>query len=267
MVKRKPLYDRTRLRQVPPKPANSVKSAMRVLEILEFFDDIQAEATVLEVARALEYPQSSTSALLRTLHSSGYLHHDPRKRTYVTSVRAAILGSWVGANFAREGRIIELMRRLNAETGDTILLASRNGLYSQYIHVVQATSAARLHLSIGTVRPLVTSGTGYVFLGALSDAEVFRIVNRSNAENLVPGGVVAREVLAEVERARKLGYAFSLNRVTPGAGVLAAALLRLKDQPMLVLGIGGISSNMTQNKDQLIEALQRHIGEYHLRAG
>jgi DNA-binding IclR family transcriptional regulator len=265
MVKRKPLYARTRLRQVPPKPANSVKSAMRVLEILEFFDDIQAEATVLEVARALEYPQSSTSALLRTLHSSGYLQHDPQKRTYVTSVRAAILGSWVGANFAREGRVIELMRRLNEETGDTILLASRNGLYSQYIHVVQATSAARLHLSIGTVRPLVTSGTGYVFLGALSDAEVIRIVNRSNAENLVPGGVAAREVLAEVEQARKLGYAFSLNRVTPGAGVLAASLLRSNDQPMLVLGIGGISANMAQNKDQLIEALLGHIAEYHLQ--
>jgi len=78
--------------------------------------------------------------------------------------------------------------------------------------------------------------------------------------------VVPREVLAEVELARKLGYAFSLNRVTPGAGVLAASLLRSKDQPMLVLGIGGISSNMTQNKDQLIEALQRHIAEYHLNA-
>jgi len=132
--------------------------------------------------------------------------------------------------------------------------------------VVQATSAARLHVSIGTVRPLVNSGTGYVFLGALGDAEVIRIVNRSNAENLVPGGVVPREVLAEVERARKLGFALSLNRVTPGAGVLAASLLRSKDQPMLVLGIGGISSNMMQNKDHLIEVLQRHIAEYHLNA-
>jgi DNA-binding IclR family transcriptional regulator len=236
---------------------------MRALEILEFFDDIQSEATVLQVAHALGYPQSSTSALLRTLYSSGYLHYDPWHRTYVTSVRAAILGSWVGTNFAREGRVVEIMRRLNEETGDTILLAARNGVYSQYIHVIQATSAARLHLSVGTVRPLASSGTGWIFLSALADAEIVRIVNRSNAEGLVPGGVAPRDVLAEIESARKLGYAFSTNRVTRGGGVLAAPLERSQDQPMLVLAIAGISSNMIENKDRLVAALQRYIAEYH----
>lgn len=261
MGKKKPFDDRLRLREVAPKPTHSVKSAMRALEILEFFDDIQAEATVLQVAHALNYPQSSTSALLRTLHSSGYLHYDPWRRTYVTSVRATILGSWVGTNFSREGRIIELMRSLNQETGDTILLASRNGLYSQYIHVVQATSAARLHLSVGTVRPLVCSGTGYVFLCGLSDPEIIRIVNRSNAEGLT-SGLVPREVLLQVEQVRQTGYAFSTNRVTAGGGVLAAPLVRSADQSGLVLAIGGISSNMIENKDRLVEALLRHIDEY-----
>lgn len=235
---------------------------MRALEILEFFDDIQAEASVLQVARALGYPQSSTSALLRTLHSSGYLHYDPWQRTYVTSVRAAILGSWVGTNFAREGRVIEVMRRLNEDTGNTIMLAARNGLYSQYIHVVQATSAARLHLSVGTVRPLVASGTGFVFLSRLSDPEIVRIVNRSNAEGLT-SGAVARDVLTEVEKVRQQGYAFSTNRVTAGGGVLAAPLMRSDNQHMLVLGIGGISANMEENQQSLIESLERRIAEYH----
>jgi DNA-binding IclR family transcriptional regulator len=264
MARRNPLGDRLRLREVAPKPTHSVKSAMRALEILEFFDDIQTEATVLQVARALNYPQSSTSALLRTLHSSGYLHYDPWRRTYVTSVRAAILGSWVSTNFSREGRVIELMRSLNEETGDTILLATRNGLYSQYIHIVQATSAARLHLSVGTVRPLVASGTGFVFLCGLSDAEIIRIVNRSNAEGLTPG-LAPRDVLEEVEKARKSGYALSTNRVIAGGGVLAAPLIRAGDQSALVLAIGGISSNLIANKDRLVETLLRHIDSYQQR--
>lgn len=261
MVRKKPFDDRLRLREVAPKPTHSVKSAMRALEILEFFDDVQTEATVLQVAHALNYPQSSTSALLRTLHSSGYLHYDPWRRTYVTSVRAAILGSWVGTNFSREGRVIELMRNLNEETGDTILIAARNGLYSQYIHVVQATSVARLHLSVGTVRPLVSSGTGFVFLCCLSDPEIIRIVNRSNAEGLTPG-LVARDVVDQVEQVRQCGYAFSTNRVTAGGGVLAAPLIRAEGQPTLVLAIGGISSNMIENKDRLVESLLRHISNY-----
>jgi len=197
MTKKKPFEDRVRLRAVAPKPPHSVKSAMRALELLEFFDDIQTEATVLQVAHALGYPQSSTSALLRTLYSSGYLHYNPWRRTYVTTVRAALLGSWVGTNFAREGRVMEVMRKLNEETGNAVMLATRNGLYSQYIHVIQATSAARLHLSVGTVRHLVSSGTGFVFMSQMSDPEIIRIINRSNAEGLSPS-VVVRDVLAEI---------------------------------------------------------------------
>jgi len=41
-----------------------VKSAVRVLEVLKYFDSIQREASVTEVARALGYPVSSTSVLL-----------------------------------------------------------------------------------------------------------------------------------------------------------------------------------------------------------
>lgn len=254
---------RPRLLARPRKPAHAVKSAMRALEILEYFDDVQSEAPVLQVAAALGYPQSSTSALLRTLLVAGYLHYNPQRRTYITSARATFLGSWVGTNFAREGRAIELMRALNEETGDTIVLASRNGIYSQYIHVVQATSVARLHMSIGTVRSLASSGTGLVFLSALSDGEITRVVNRIIAERIAPGvSTSPREVLAKVEEIRRLGYSFSTDLVTQGGGMLAAALPRSKDHPMLVIGIGGISQNMIANRDKLVATLMSHLAEY-----
>ena len=51
-----------------------------------------------------------------------------------------------------------MMKKLNELTGDTIVLATRNGLYEQYIRVIQATSPARLHMTLGTARPLAASG-------------------------------------------------------------------------------------------------------------
>ena len=87
----------------------TVKSATRVIEILEFFDDLQAPATVMEVADSLGYPQSSTSALLRSLVALGYINYDAFKRTYVTSSRVALLGSWMKAQFLSEGAIITMM--------------------------------------------------------------------------------------------------------------------------------------------------------------
>jgi DNA-binding IclR family transcriptional regulator len=58
-----------------------VKSAARVMRILEYFDRRKSCANVHAVATALGYPPSSTGALLRSLAATGYLHHDRANRT------------------------------------------------------------------------------------------------------------------------------------------------------------------------------------------
>ena len=59
-----------------------VKSAGRVLQILEFFDDVRREASVIEICTTLGYPQSSTSALLHSLVVMGFLSYNPATRAW-----------------------------------------------------------------------------------------------------------------------------------------------------------------------------------------
>jgi DNA-binding IclR family transcriptional regulator len=238
----------------------TVKSAGRVLEILEYFDDVQRQSTVTEIAEALNYPQSSTSALLRSLVALGYLDNNRHTRTYIPSNRVALLGNWVNSQFVAEGTIISMMKELNDQTGDTIVMCVRNGLHMQYIHVIQATSPARLHLTLGTVRPLVASGAGYAMLSALPDAEVTRLVMRSNAMmNTGAAQVDARELIAQLATVRQKGYAFTCDLVTRGGGIIAALLPRTADQPEIVIGIGGISEVMRSREYQLAAILKQQI--------
>jgi DNA-binding IclR family transcriptional regulator len=244
----------------PPLEDRTVKSAGRVLEILEFFDDIKRQSTVMEVANALGYPQSSASALLRSLVATGYLNFDPHSRTYITSSRVALLGNWVNSQFFAEGAIISMMKELNERTGDTIVLATRNGLYVQYIHVIQATSPARLHMTLGTVRPLAQSGAGYAVLATMSDAEVTRLVMRINAEAKEGQPLVRiHELLAELAVARQKGYAFTCDKVTAGGGIIATPLPRTKGQPQMIVGIGGISEVMRAREPELALILKDAI--------
>lgn len=251
-----------------PKLGRSVvKSAGRTLQILEFFDDIRREATVMEVAETLGFPQSSTSALLRSLAATGFLHYDNASRSYILSIRAALLGNWVSERLFRSDRVLGLMQELNQRTGDTVVLAARNGLQSQYIHVVQAISPARLHITLGTVRPIAASGTGYVLLSHLSDKDVTRLVLRVNAEENQPDRAVKlRDVLDRVAAVRRDGYAFTPNIVTRGGSVLAMPLPVLRGQPPLVIGLGGISEVMTARKEELV-ALMREAITRHFRPG
>lgn len=262
MGRRKATPSRERMGSKGPAATKIVKSANRVIEILEFFDDRQREASVMEVSESLGFPQSSTSALLRSLVAMGYLNYDARKRTYVTSSRVALLGSWVNWPFFAEGTIISLMKDLNEQTRDTIVLAMRNGLYVQYIHVLQATNPARLHMTLGTVRPLAGSGAGFAILSTMTDAEVTRIVMRINAEAR-PGEplIRLRDLLTTLSDVRRKGYAFTCDMVTPGGGMLAAPLPGMAGQPQMVVGIGGISEVMRGREDKLAEALLGQIDD------
>ncbi|OJY53849.1 MAG: hypothetical protein BGP17_07355 [Sphingomonas sp. 67-41] len=230
------------------------------MEILEYFDDLQRASTVMEIADALGYPQSSTSALLRSLVSLGYLNYDAMARTYVTSSRVALLGSWVNSQFFAEGTIISMMKELNEKTGDTVVLGVRNGLHIQYIHVIQATSPARLHMTLGTVRPLAASGAGYALLSTMTDNEVTRLIMRINAEAEEGQPLIkVRDVLDSLADIRRKGYAFSCDMVTRGGGIIATALPRQNGQPRMVLGIGGISEVMRSREEELAAALKEQV--------
>ncbi|PKP95045.1 MAG: transcriptional regulator kdgR [Alphaproteobacteria bacterium HGW-Alphaproteobacteria-16] len=260
MARRRSAPSRDRISARAPIENKTVKSAGRVLEILEYFDDLQRQSTVMEIADALGYPQSSTSALLRSLVSLGYLNYDPMARTYITSSRVALLGSWVNSQFFAEGAIISMMKELNEQTGDTVVLAVRNGLHVQYIHVIQATSPARLHMTLGTVRPIAASGAGYALLSTMTDMEITRLVMRINAEAEDGESLVKiRELLEEVAVIRRKGYAFTCDMVTRGGGIIAAPLPRISGQQRMVVGIGGISEVMRGREEEVSKALMEQI--------
>ena len=66
---------------------SGVKSAVRVLTIIELFDDTGLAMTFTEVLRHLTYPRSSLHDLLRTLTDRGWLDYDRTTRRYSLRVR------------------------------------------------------------------------------------------------------------------------------------------------------------------------------------
>lgn len=245
----------------PGIPSSVVKSAGRVLQILEFFDDVKRDATVIEICRSLGYPQSSTSVLLRSLVQLGYLSYDPRRRTYHPTNRVRVLGNWINGPLFGEGKLLRLVSELNERTGHVIFLGVRNGLHIQYIHVAQATTSLRLHLTPGMSRPIATSVGGQVLLSILPDAEVLKLVRRINAERAEGEPLVdSKELLATLRTIRSKGINTSLaSKVTPGSAVIAMLLPSVLADPPLVLGIGGASELMVPRFDEIIACMREVI--------
>lgn len=238
----------------------TVKSAARVLEVFEYFDRVRRAASVMEVARALGYPQSSTSVLLRSLVALGYLEYDAGRRTYLPTPRVTLLGSWIEPLLVPGGEIMELMDDLGEQTGETIILGVPSGEAVRYIHVVQATTAMRLHVGKGTIRPMAISGMGRLFMSTMDESRVRQIVHRYNAEvageeNKLNFAAVRRD-LASI---RADGYAPSLDRVTVGAGGISVLLPVAPHGVPMAIAIGGLSKTINDNREHFLQLIRRGI--------
>jgi len=110
-----------------PPAAGSVKSAGRVLRILEFFDEIQRDARVAEVAERLGFPQSSTSILLNCLVKLGYMDYLQEIRSFLPSPHVTLLGTWLDKGPVRNGSLMRMLEELSHKTGDTVIIAARSG--------------------------------------------------------------------------------------------------------------------------------------------
>ncbi|RKJ96279.1 IclR family transcriptional regulator [Alicycliphilus denitrificans] len=194
----------------------SVKSARRVFELVELFEQIGRPATVADVVQLSGIPQSSASMLLRTLADMGYLCWNPEDRRYTPSLRLSMLGGWVYDQLFPHSNLRLAMQALCRRTGVYVLLGQRVGRFVQYVHEAFPSEQREDGVPVGMVRPLVSTGLGYSLLAALPRAQARRAAQACFAAPERQAGPADRrgvqsveEAMALVEQVDRQGYAYS----------------------------------------------------------
>jgi DNA-binding IclR family transcriptional regulator len=238
-----------------------IKSAQRVLEVLEYFNAERHEGTVMDIARTYGYPQSSTSELLSCLVALGYLHRDLRARTYRPSARVAVLGAWVQPELFRKGALLPMMDELAQACGATVLLASRVGVEVQYVHVVDAEGATS-GVKTGDHVELLHSAAGKTLLSTEPADYVRKLAHRLNAEAEEHKRVRFDDLANELHAIRTRGHAVE----TDGAcEVVAVRLPCGAQEEQLALCIRAPVAEMEAREadfiQQLHAAVARHLAQ------
>ncbi|GKS93808.1 helix-turn-helix domain-containing protein [Acidovorax sp. SUPP2825] len=239
-------------------PASTVKSATRVLQVLEYFAQVRTPLPLKRISEALGYPQSSTTVLLKNLIAMGYLRYDRTERLYFPTPRVTSLGDWISQALFGQGRIFELMHDLHGATGETVSIAMLNDIYVQYIRVIQSTHAIRFHTDEGSLRPLTRSAVGWLLLTDRTDAEVEKLVHRANIavqgrEDRVPLETIAPEVAGA--RLRKALYLENLP-LLGGATIGVVMPWRVQGR-LVVLGMGGTIERMRPHRARYTALMRR----------
>lgn len=240
-----------------------VKSAGRVMAILEAFDAAGHGLRVSDIVERLGIPQSSASALIKSLNRQGFLDQDPDTRTYRPSARVAMLGTWVLGSPTRSADLLNLMRRLYEETGQSVVLAIQNGVRVQYINVLESSENVRFTVNPGTTRAMHLASVGIMLLSLKRDDEISRLLRHANAVNEDDAQHAdLAGVMAMVETARRQGWFLSDSLATANSGVLSVILPADAKARPIAIGLGGTSAVLGDNRDSLLETLNTAIGEY-----
>jgi DNA-binding IclR family transcriptional regulator len=191
--------------------SNKAKIAKRVIEVLEFFDEENREATVMDFVRRYNRPQSSTSELLASLVDLGLLYKDPCTRSYTLTPRAAMLGSQFQPDLVRDGRLTTLVDRLVAQTGLGVAVFGSVGLNAQIFSWRSGTRPIRTArvsgLCGGQQECLSDTAAGWLLLSTIPQPRRDGVVRRLNAEATDDRKFAFPEMSARIETAHAEGYA------------------------------------------------------------
>jgi len=240
-----------------------IKTARRLFEILEYFDEVQRPLSLKEVALHFSYPVSSASAILKSMVMLGYIDFDRYSRTYMPTMRIVQLGHWVQGALFGERSIITLVNHLNKVTEETVSIATQSDLYMQYVHVQPSPLTIQFSIRPGTIRPLARSGLGWMLLGARTDEMIEKLVRRINFEEEdQKRRVDLKELMQRIRKIRKDGYVISLHTVTVGAGVIGMLLPQRRHGRVLAIGVGGPVERLVSKRTLILKALREGIEKY-----
>lgn len=240
--------------------AAPVKSAQRVLELLEFFAEERRPAAVGVIAQALGWPQSSTSVLLKGLAETGYFDHDARTGLHAPNVRILLATAWLQEHLYSEHNLLRLMEGVLEKTGHTVMVGTRRGVHVRYLHVLQATREGRFVAKTGSLRPLFRSAAGKVLLTTLTEREVAMLLRKANALEVDPAHRLEfAAVRREIEEVRRLGYSISMGTSMPGAAALAVLVPVARDREPMSLSVGGPMREVKSEREQLAAVLREAI--------
>lgn len=233
-----------------------IKSADRVLEIFEMFNAQRQALTVMEVARELGAPQSSTSELLGNLVRRGYLKKERGARSFMPTSRIALLGAWVHPTLFRRGKLLPMIDTLAESCGLGVVLASTVGVTLKHLHTVGDMPES---LSSGADRHVLRSPLGHVLLTTIFSADLRLLVHRLNAESAEDDHVKLSDLSDHLREASRRGVA--IGEVAPGWSGIAVLLPQSEGEEQMSLGIVGPTLEIEARSVELIRQLRLAISE------
>ncbi|PIW30857.1 MAG: IclR family transcriptional regulator [Rhodospirillales bacterium CG15_BIG_FIL_POST_REV_8_21_14_020_66_15] len=237
-----------------------VKTAVRTLDAFEAFARSQGPLSLSELARAIGAPLSSCHGLVATLRNHGYLYAVGDSRDVYPTRRILDVAEAIVRNDPLLEIVAPALTRLRDDTGETVILGTREGDGVIYLDVFEGMHTIRYSAKPGEIKPLYSSAIGKAMLASLDERALAKAMARLKLDRITPATLTDEDALRrDLENGRAKGV--FITRGENVADVMGMAALARPGGQTVAVALAGPLERMERALDSHSQRLRHAVQE------
>ena len=229
-----------------PSSSDYVQSLSRGLSVITAFSAESATMTLTEVAERTGLTRATARRFLLTLETLGYVRNSGKDFSLTPKVME--LGFSYLSSLGLPGIISPRLAELSAGLHESASSAVLEGNEIVYIARSAGRKIMQVQITVGTRFPAYATSMGRVLLAGMPEKEALAVIEGSSPRSLTPSTKTSlKELAAEVELVRSLGYSFVDQELEPGLRSLAVPIHGTNGAVAAAINVSTTSSTPAQH--------------------
>lgn len=230
-----------------PKPTQSNQSSEKLLHLMEAMSLLDEPIRLQDLSAKLDMHASTVLRFLNPLVRLGYVAQNPDDSRYFLTFKICRIANNVTSRMSIRNIAYPLMRNVSRIFRESANLSVENDMSVLYVEVVNATGNTLMTMQrIGHIAPMHCTGVGKLFMLEYDAQNIDRLIAVKGLERFTDKTITDREsLLREIERARRLGYAFDDEECEIGARCVAAPVRNYSGKIVAGISVSGPATRMT----------------------
>ena len=227
----------------------------RAFSVLDLLGQSAKPMGLAQVTDALHLHKSTVHRFLMVLERHRMVERTP-EGNYRLGLKLYDLGNRAVQQYDLRDRVQPHLRRLVSETGETAHLCIMEKALVVYLEKIEPSRSVRMTSRIGTSNPVYCTAVGKAMLSMLPQDEMREILGRIRYVRLSKKTLMSEEeLLRDLEKTRRRGYAVDDEEVEEGVRCVGAAILDSTGHPVAAVSVSGPSFRMTVQNVRSIATL------------
>jgi DNA-binding IclR family transcriptional regulator len=227
-----------------------MRSLERALDLLKIMENSGGSMGLTELARASQLPKPTVLRMILVLEKYGFCEKRQGRYRLGVAVLPLAHAFLLGNSLIRV--TLPVLQELTQASGETTSLFVRLGYKRVLVQRIEGRHPMRFVLPLGERLPIHV-GVGKVLAAAMSDRELKEMLDELQEIRLANGKTLShKELLAELSRVRKQGYAISMGERMLGIVAVAAPVVNKEGATIAAVSVAGAAERLTPERIEML---------------